>query len=182
MAVKTFTTGEVLTASDTNTYLNNGGLVYISGITIGSAVSSVVVSNCFSATYDNYKIVWSTYNNSTTTNFLLSINGSTGAIYFTTGLFCQPGSTTVSGVQVSNATSGYVGFSQGSYASGGTVEIQNPFIAQRAYFQASMMGPGYAAWVNTVVADTSSSTGFTFATSAGTMTGGTIRVYGYRQA
>ncbi len=29
MAVKTFTTGEVLTAADTNTYLNNGGLVYI---------------------------------------------------------------------------------------------------------------------------------------------------------
>jgi hypothetical protein len=28
MAIKTFTTGEVLTASDTNTYLANSGLVF----------------------------------------------------------------------------------------------------------------------------------------------------------
>ena len=35
MAVKTFSTGEVLTASDTNTYLNNGGLVYITSTIFG---------------------------------------------------------------------------------------------------------------------------------------------------
>jgi hypothetical protein len=29
MAIKTFTSGAVLTSADTNTYLNNGGLVYI---------------------------------------------------------------------------------------------------------------------------------------------------------
>jgi hypothetical protein len=29
MAIKTFTTGEVLTAADTNTYLANSGLVYV---------------------------------------------------------------------------------------------------------------------------------------------------------
>jgi hypothetical protein len=29
MAIKTFTTGEVLTASDTNTYLANAGLVFV---------------------------------------------------------------------------------------------------------------------------------------------------------
>jgi len=57
MAIKTFTTGEVLTASDTNTYLANSGLVFVSSTTIGTAVSSVTVSNCFSSTYTNYKIV-----------------------------------------------------------------------------------------------------------------------------
>ena len=57
MAVKTFTTGEVLTASDTNTYLNNGGLVYISGTTVGTGVSSVTVSSAFSSTYDNYRVI-----------------------------------------------------------------------------------------------------------------------------
>ena len=53
MAVKTFTTGEVLTASDTNTYLANAGLVYITSTSVGTG-GSLTVSNCFSATYNNY--------------------------------------------------------------------------------------------------------------------------------
>jgi hypothetical protein len=57
MAIKTFTTGELLSSSDTNTYLANSGLVYVTSATIGTAVSSVAVANAFSATYDNYKIV-----------------------------------------------------------------------------------------------------------------------------
>jgi hypothetical protein len=57
MAIKTFTTGEVLTASDTNTYLANAGLVYVKSQTIGTGVSSVIVSDCFTTDYDNYKIV-----------------------------------------------------------------------------------------------------------------------------
>ena len=56
MAVKTFTTGEVLTASDTNTYLNNGGLVYITSTTatIGTSIS---VNSCYTSTYTNYRVI-----------------------------------------------------------------------------------------------------------------------------
>ena len=57
MAVQTFTSGQVLTAADTNTYLANSGLVYVTSGTIGVAVSSVTVSSVFSSTYDSYKIV-----------------------------------------------------------------------------------------------------------------------------
>lgn len=56
MAVKTFTTGETLTASDTNTYLNNGGLVYITSATASSGVT-LGINSCFNSTYDNYKII-----------------------------------------------------------------------------------------------------------------------------
>lgn len=56
MAIKTFTSGSVLTAADTNTYLTNAGWVYVNSGTF-SASSSVVVSNVFTSTYDNYKIV-----------------------------------------------------------------------------------------------------------------------------
>jgi hypothetical protein len=55
MAIKTFTTGEVLTASDTNTYLANAGLVYITSTAVSG--STVTVSNCFDSTYDWYKVV-----------------------------------------------------------------------------------------------------------------------------
>jgi len=55
MAIKTFTTGEVLTAADTNTYLANSGLVYItSGALSGSATNFV---GCFTSAYTNYRIV-----------------------------------------------------------------------------------------------------------------------------
>jgi len=58
MAVKTFTTGEVLTAADTNTYLNNGGLVWIKSVTFTSAAdSSTNFQSIFTSTYDSYRIV-----------------------------------------------------------------------------------------------------------------------------
>ena len=56
MAVKTFTTGEVLTASDTNTYLANSGLRYITGGT-QSGTTALNVDNCFTSTYRNYRLV-----------------------------------------------------------------------------------------------------------------------------
>lgn len=56
MAIKTFTTGEVLTAADTNTYLGNAGLVYITTKTF-SATATLTCSSVFSSTYDNYVAV-----------------------------------------------------------------------------------------------------------------------------
>jgi hypothetical protein len=56
MAVKTFTTGEVLTAADTNTYLANSGEVLITGGT-KSGANSYAFDNVFTSTYQNYKIV-----------------------------------------------------------------------------------------------------------------------------
>lgn len=55
MAVKTFTDGSVLTASDTNTYLTNGGLVYVSGASF-SNVATVDVTG-FTTTYKTFRMV-----------------------------------------------------------------------------------------------------------------------------
>jgi hypothetical protein len=55
MAVKTFTT-EVLTSADTNTYLANSGLVYVTS-TSATSGSSLSVNNCFTSTYSAYRIV-----------------------------------------------------------------------------------------------------------------------------
>ena len=55
MAIKTFTTGEVLTASDTNTYLANAGLVYVSAGTFSNAGSFDVTG--FVSTYGTYRLI-----------------------------------------------------------------------------------------------------------------------------
>jgi hypothetical protein len=55
MAVKTFSS-EILTSSDTNTYLANSGLVYVTNATATSG-TSLSVNNCFTSTYSAYRIV-----------------------------------------------------------------------------------------------------------------------------
>jgi hypothetical protein len=59
MAIKTFTTGEVLTAADTNTYLANSGLVYVAGATFSGVTSAAPldVNSVFTSTYKNYCLI-----------------------------------------------------------------------------------------------------------------------------
>jgi len=58
MAIKTFAVGEVLTASDTNTYLANSGLVYVSGSTFTAASNFEITG--FVSDYHRYRVVIST--------------------------------------------------------------------------------------------------------------------------
>lgn len=92
MAIKTFTTGEVLTASDTNTYLANAGLVYVTGGT-KSGAASYAFDNCFTSTYQNYRIVIDQLN--------LTVGGSAIRLQFRAG-----GSTITTG----NYSYGYTGY------------------------------------------------------------------------
>lgn len=58
MAVKTFTTGEKVTAADTNTYLANGGLVWIKTATVTNAADSGSTwRSIFNSSYDAYRLV-----------------------------------------------------------------------------------------------------------------------------
>lgn len=59
MAVKTFTDNTVLPASDINTYLTNGGLVYVSSGSF-SAVTSLEITG-FTSTYQFYRLLLTGY-------------------------------------------------------------------------------------------------------------------------
>ena len=85
MAIKTFTTGEVLTASDTNTYLANAGLVYVTSVTVGTGVTTVSVSSCFTSTYDSYEILYNNGVSSVTEVLYLQLSGITGTNYYSAG-------------------------------------------------------------------------------------------------
>ena len=185
MAIKTFTTGEVLTASDTNTYLANAGLVYVTSTTVGSAVSSVTVSNVFSSTYESYKIVITGGSSSASENVTLKLGASTTG-YYDIVMYADTSATT---------TPKSVGTSNGSvFARAGTVsangfqfnlDVNNPFLAKYtsiggAYnFEGATSSLGSTSGVHRVA---SSFTDFTIAPGSGTLTGGTITVYGYRKA
>jgi hypothetical protein len=183
MAIKTFTAGAVLTAADTNTYLANSGLVYVSSTTVGSAVSSVAVSSAFSSTYDNYKIIYSGGAGSSLITLGMSLGASTAGYSSVVNyaLYATP-TTPVSAGDNSQSKWGYIGYASTNYTSL-NVDLMNPFAALYTAY-------GAAPWAAVTVAGTSagihavatSYTGFTIYAMTGTITGGTITVYGYRKA
>lgn len=183
MAIKTFTTGEVLTASDTNTYLNNGGLVYIKNQVVGAGVGSVTVSTAFSSTYDNYRIIWTGGTQSTASDIILKLGAANTQYYnwMTYGAYTA-GNATPAGAGQNNTT-------QWSWVGGGDsnasivdVDLYNPnqtkytFMRALGFYSASA-NAGYNAGV---LKDSTAYTAFTLTPAAGTMSGGTITVYGYR--
>jgi hypothetical protein len=181
MAVKTFAVGEVLTASDTNTYLNNGGLVYITSTTVGSAVSSVTISNCFSSTYDNYRIVYAGGTQSAQQRFSMVLGASATGYY--EGLWYVNFSGAATGSASTNNGSAWSYIAGGNTsATGFIIDLQNPYLAM--YTQMNCVGAlqtAQATWTQGIHAVATSYTGFTITPQSSTVTGGTVTVYGYRK-
>ena len=184
MAIKTFTTGEVLTASDTNTYLANSGLVYIKQQTVGSGVTSVTVSSAFSTDYDNYKIIYDGGSHSSSAALNLQL-GSTTSGYYYAYVFNQYNATTPAG---GGSTTGANFDSIGRGSTNGNnlaCDLYGPFLSKRTgvkYLGMDYLATGFNVNGTGFLNDTTSYTAFTIVTPGGSMTGGTIYVYGYRKA
>ena len=70
-----YSAGDVLTAAELNA---SSGIVFVKSETVGTAVSSVTVTNAFSATFQNYKIVIDGVDSSVSNNTLeFNFDGST---------------------------------------------------------------------------------------------------------
>ena len=179
MAVKTFTS-EVLTSADTNTYLANSGLVYVTSATIGSAVSSVTLNSCFNSTYDAYKIVIAGGASSVDANLALKLGASTTGYYSAGALIVF--STAASFFVCDNNAASWTqaSFSIASNGLSGAIDLVNPFLAKYTYFQSMVSGTAVAGQRTGVHQVATSYSSITITPSAGTLTGGTITVYGYR--
>jgi hypothetical protein len=187
MAIKTFTTGEILTASDTNTYLANSGLVYITSVTVPTSPASntVSVSNCFTSTYDNYKVIYtggvSVGAEALSLNLLpTSVTGwntsySMVVSYVTYGASPTP-LTTNGGSQW-----GFCGEITTVNKTNINFELFAPNLAQYTGLSNAYLGGAGAGAGAGIHAIASAFTGFTIS-GAQNFTGGTIAVYGYRKA
>ena len=182
MATKQFLTGEVLTASDTNTYLANSGLVFVKSQTVGTGVPNVTVTNAFSADYDSYRIIYSGGSQSTPGDIRMTL-GATVLNYFSVIIYA-----TWAGVTGTTPGNNIFYWNVGSGRTAGNsvcIDIHKPFATDETWFNGAYIGidtGSVAGTVNGFLNNTTSYTGFTLTPSAGTMTGGTITVYGYRKA
>jgi len=186
MAVKTFTT-EVLTSADTNTYLANSGLVFVKQITVGATVTTVDVTSCFSSTYDNYMVsfsgITSNSGNGGTINFKL-LSGSTpsSTAYYGNTFYIVPGASGgLANASFLNAANGEAMSISTSTTNAGVFQLQSPYLAQYTRSQHMSADNNYVRWNSMVHQSATSYDGIQFLSSAGTITGGTITVYGYRK-
>lgn len=193
MPIKTFSSGEVLTAADTNTYLTNSGLVYISE---AQAVSTSVLNilGCFSLTYENYRIVAtemrSTIAGSTIFyRFLTSSTPDTSANYGWgwTGLSTIGASTNSSN---NSQTAGYFSscFSIGETGNSTSLDIFTPRIQRRTItlghsenLNSGLNGFEFRSGGGIHESLVSQFTGIQFYASSGNISG-KFKIYGYRQA
>ena len=182
MAIKTFTTGEVLTAADTNTYLANSGLVFVKSQTIGSGVGSVTVSDAFNSTYDNYRIVVGGGVGSVASASVALTLGASTASYYGVMMYVLYGTPGLLEARDNNAARWtYTGASTTSQY-GASFDLVNPFLAKYTnVHNASWIVGDAAGNFNGQHQVATSYSAFTLTPLSGSLTGGTITVYGYRK-
>jgi hypothetical protein len=160
---------------------NQPGLELVKTQTIGSAVSSVTVSDVFSAGYDNYKITISDGVGST--NILIHFRlGSTNSGYDQFAITGTPTSNTVTGAGLTSQTAFQAMGRASPSGIDSSIELFSPFIEKQTIIRSDNLRPnsGIGGWFHGYLANTTSYTDFTILTDTGTLTGGKIRVYGYR--
>lgn len=162
-----------------------GGLTLIKTQVVGTTVASVNVTSAFSSTYDNYKIVYSGGLSSTGNSISMQL-GSTTTGYYNSLIYNTYSISTPNGAATANGSSFDLMGRGETGASLLSCELINPnaalntftyFIRAAATTSAGQSGSG-SGYLN----NTTQYTDFTIAQVGGTLTGGTIYVYGYAKA
>jgi hypothetical protein len=182
-----FTSGQVLTAAHMNgvglwklvpTTVTNGTFNAVGDITVGSGVSSVAVNGVFNSNYDNYRISINNIVASTGGDLRFQL-GTTATGYY--GVYNYQVYTGTSSVFYQNNTANsYIG-GLGTIAGEQSIifDIFNPNKATRSVWHGQAYGNGYYFNWGYQIADTTQYTSFTISPGTGTLTGGSISVYGY---
>ena len=176
MSFPVFASGDVLNASD----MNAVGLWLVKSQTIGTGVSSVTVTGAFSADYDSYRITFQGGTSSASANVGFQLNGITGSNYQMYGYYGGWGIATLNGYSPAVGTS-WVDLSPSSTTGyGWQLDIHSPFLSSRKFGRVVGWSTAGIHELSLTCTSTTSATGFTLTPLSGTLTGGTVRVYGYK--
>jgi hypothetical protein len=160
------------------------GLQLVKAQTIGTSVSSVTVTNAFNSQFDNYRIIITGGTNSNVdAGANLQLGASTTGYYSAQG-FITWTSDSLGYIRNNNASSWTnIG---ATFPNGSSLDIDlfNPgqarFTALSINSRSDYRTTGAASFGGGLHAVATAYTDFTFLPGAGTLTGGEIRVYGYR--
>jgi hypothetical protein len=174
---------------DVNRYQSWNGSAWVSpddltlivSQTIGTAVSSVTVSNAFSATYNAYKVIVSGGVGSTASNLTFKL-GSASSGHQQILIYGTYTNTSITSAALSNGANFPNLGNLDTNSMFANIEVTNPFLSQITYVTGSYSDNGVSGAATGRHNSSTSFTDFTIAAGSGTMTGGTINVYGYRKA
>ncbi len=159
------------------------GLWLVRTVTVGSGVSSIPVTSCFSSSYTNYRVVMSGVDaSSDELGFYMTLSGSTGSTYSSAIKWVPFSTGTMDGGQLNNSATGWlVGLTGNLDNTNAVFDIYQPFTTRRTNITTQGAQGRYMIYGGGSDSNTASSTGFTIIGPVGmTFTGGTIRVYGYK--
>jgi hypothetical protein len=167
------------------TAVGNSGLVFIKQQTIGTLITSVTVSNAFSADYDSYQIVVSGGASNGGNGVAVWTLGSTATGYYFAGNYSTFAGV-ASVINGSNATAWNLSAYNVNHV-GFNIFVNQPFLAKNTSYSTNYYGPSTTDGGGTIqgfLNNTTSYTGFTltFGSASFQVSGGTITVYGYRKA
>ena len=182
MTYPSFNSGEVLTASD----MNAVGLWLVKTQTVGSAQTTIEVTGAFSSNYDNYRI---TYTGGTASaaggiRFRMGTGASvSNANYYNSvnyTLWASGGPTAVQ----NNASLGYWQYAGAIDSNSNafmSIDVFEPYAARSTRFFGAWLQVDSGGNTGGLHRVNTSYTGFTLTFDSGAnVSGGTIRVYGYR--
>jgi len=166
---------------------SGSGSVGTSGAVTFSGASSVSLNDCFTSTYDNYRIVCHLTNTSTADglNLRLRVSSADNTTSNYNGARVESNASASANRYFVGSTSFDVNATDdGGVAHGFVLDLQAPFATNRTVGQIISMGQDSGANYSSrsggyVFSATTSFTGFTIFPGSGTIAG-TIRVYGYK--
>jgi len=189
MALTTYVSGEILTAASLNDNFTfaaanpvaaAGALVLVKSQVIGTGVSTVAVTDAFSATYDAYKVIVS--GGVASGNIAVSlVLGASTTTYYTAQLSMNYSTSVITGACTSNGSA----FTYVGYATVDRIavdfDIVNPFLAKPSFFGTALLPftSGEGGMATGEHRTSTSYSAFTLGVGGSNMTGGKINVYGY---
>jgi hypothetical protein len=176
MGYPVFASGDVLNASD----MNAVGLWLVKTQTVGTGVTSVTVNNAFSTDYDTYLISFDEVASSASSVITFQLSGLTTG-YYGNVIYANFANGAPASAGYNNAGNITHGGGATSTKANFLMWVNGPFLSRPTSFVSTLVDDANAGSVNAYQSSSTSATGFTCTKGAGTLTGGTIRVYGLRK-
>ena len=161
--------------------LGSAGLTLVSATTVGTAVSSVTISGAFSSTYQNYKVIFNGGVASGGTDIYLTL-GAANTGYYSARMGWRYSNSSFDFSDSNNGSRFLLGGGDTTHA-GMNFDIQGPNLAKPTFVQGLFPSTTAMAACGGYQSSSTQFTAFTFVgDGATTFTGGTVRVYGYKNS
>ena len=176
MTYPVFASGDVLNASD----MNGVGLWLVKSQAVGSGVSSVTVSDAFTADYDSYKVIYDGGVGSAFVTIAMQL-GASGTGYFMSLPYVSYGTSAALGTSLNNSSSFALIGAGNTSSLALDVDVLSPNLPRFTRVLGAYIADTEAGSYGGVHKVATAYTGFTLIIAGGSVTGGTISVYGYKK-